>query len=449
MANANIFQQYLQAPKSVTDYQNDYERADALKNQNALQALTLQQQTAATQQSLQERNALQRIAAGAGGDRNALIMGLRNSGMPGLMTQADSLEQSGAKLTESQALAAKNNADAGKTTQETQIAAHQQALQGLSMVQTPEDALAWMINGVRSGAMPQHGLEQGIRQLQEASADPQSFAAWKARVQQAGQTIQQQMEMTAPKPTEMRLGNVVKIIDMNPRSQTFGKEVVQQQAIGVSPDTVANNQTSIANNATTNATTRRGQDLNDSRTRETNAVMREGQQTQVVNDPTQGILLVNKGTGLVRPGVGIDGKPITAEAAAKRQAAAKNTLSILDEADKLIDEATGSYIGAGADQAARAFGKSTNGAVATAKLKVLEGNLMLAQPRMEGPQSDKDTALYHQMAGQIGDPTVPRELKKAAVETIRQLQTKYAGLPSDSSTVPADIADLLKKHGGK
>lgn len=175
--------------------------------------------------------------------------------------------------------------------------------------------------------------------------------------------------------------------------------------------------------------TMRGQDMTDARARDLNSITREGQMTQVINDPERGVLFANKGTGLIRSGVGMDGKPLAGEANVKRENAAKRTLPILDEADKLIDQSTGSYIGAGVDQAARAVGMTTGGAEATAKLKVLEGNLMLSQPRMEGPQSDKDTMLYRQMAGQIGDPTVPREIKKAALQTIRQIQEKYAGGP--------------------
>jgi len=50
---------------------------------------------------------------------------------------------------------------------------------------------------------------------------------------------------------------------------------------------------------------------------------------------------------------------------------------------------------------------------------------MTNMPRMEGPQSDADVKLYRDAAGQIGDPTVPASIKKAAVGTIRQLQEKY------------------------
>lgn len=105
---------------------------------------------------------------------------------------------------------------------------------------------------------------------------------------------------------------------------------------------------------------------------------------------------------------------------------ANKAIGIIDEADKLLNNATGSYVGTGIDIAGQAFGASTRGAQATAKLKALEGSLMMAQPRMEGPQSDKDAALYKQMAGQIGDPTIPVETRRAALQTIRDMHAKYS-----------------------
>lgn len=133
--------------------------------------------------------------------------------------------------------------------------------------------------------------------------------------------------------------------------------------------------------------------------------------------------------------------PITTTAPGKREQQAQNALGIIDEASKLIDKGTNSYLGAGVDLAGRVIGASTAGATAGAQLKALEGALMMAQPRMEGPQSDKDVALYRQMAGQIGDSTVPADQKKAALTVIRQLHQRYAGgggaAPAARSLAPA------------
>ena len=61
---------------------------------------------------------------------------------------------------------------------------------------------------------------------------------------------------------------------------------------------------------------------------------------------------------------------------------------------------------------------------------------MMAQPRMEGPQSDKDVALYRQMAGQIGDSSVPAAQKKAALQVIRQLHARYSAAPAGAPMAP-------------
>jgi len=104
---------------------------------------------------------------------------------------------------------------------------------------------------------------------------------------------------------------------------------------------------------------------------------------------------------------------------------ANTVTGLLDIADPLVDAATGSLAGAGADKLAAAFGKAPSGAEAIAQLKVLQAGLMLNMPRMEGPQSDRDVELYREAAASLGDPTVPRAIKKAAIKTIRDVQERY------------------------
>jgi hypothetical protein len=112
---------------------------------------------------------------------------------------------------------------------------------------------------------------------------------------------------------------------------------------------------------------------------------------------------------------------------------AVSTSNLLDIAEPLIQVATGSATGAARDAVAKFFGEATTGAQAIAKLKVLQAGLMTSMPRMEGPQSDRDVELYREAAGQIGDPSVPSDVKKAAVETIRQIQNKYIERAGGSS----------------
>lgn len=86
---------------------------------------------------------------------------------------------------------------------------------------------------------------------------------------------------------------------------------------------------------------------------------------------------------------------------------------------------TGSGIGALYDRAAGIVGMSPSGATEAQELKAVSGALVSKMPRMEGPQSDKDVALYREMAAQVGDDTIPIPRRKAALETVKQLWGKY------------------------
>lgn len=229
---------------------------------------------------------------------------------------------------------------------------------------------------------------------------------------------------------------------------TGGSTVALDPYTGKPVSTIRNTQS--PDSAASVAATMRGQNMSDSRARDLNEITRQGQRSQIINDPTQGPIVVDKGTGQARQ-VMLNGQAVPGEAMAKREASAKNLLPLVAQAEKLIGGATGSYLGAGADQGARLFGVATDGAQSIAQLRVLEGNIMMAQPRMEGPQSNMDVELYRQMAAQIGDPTVPTPTKRAALRTIKTLYAKYdqdAPAPADSGKPQIkSLKDLPKKAG--
>src|SRR3546814_14763920 len=85
--------------------------------------------------------------------------------------------------------------------------------------------------------------------------------------------------------------------------------------------------------------------------------------------------------------------------AAKKSVDSLDTLGLLDVAEGLVKQSTGSGIGAGTDAVAGFFGKSTEGANAIASLKTIAGQLISKMPRLEGPQSDKAVQLSKDMAG--------------------------------------------------
>ena len=147
------------------------------------------------------------------------------------------------------------------------------------------------------------------------------------------------------------------------------------------------------------------------------------------------------------------GQPVVKSTTTAAQQSAKNeentriqrVETIIPEIRTLLSKATGSYLGAGADLLANTVGISTEGAKATAQLKTLSGQMVAAMPKMSGPQSDKDVAMYKDMAGNLSDPTIPIETRLAALETIEKLNEKYKVL--NSGGIPATIAK--PSSGGK
>lgn len=152
---------------------------------------------------------------------------------------------------------------------------------------------------------------------------------------------------------------------------------------------------------------------------------------QVVTNSDGTTTIVDKTTAIARPVIGPDGKPAMAAGktpeARQRVQDANDVLDLLQMATPLVDKATSSYIGQGADFTAQLFGEATPGSQAAAQLRVIEGMLISKMPKMSGPQSDKDVLLYRQMAGQIGDPSVPAAQKKAAMVAIAAINRRYAG----------------------
>lgn len=132
----------------------------------------------------------------------------------------------------------------------------------------------------------------------------------------------------------------------------------------------------------------------------------------------------------------IPGGPADLKAGAegqKRTTDANDVLSLLDEVDTLLPKSTGSTLGAAADWTAGAFGHATEGAKTVAQLKMIQGALVAKMPKMAGPQSDKDVLLYREMAGQVGDSSLPVETRQAAASMLRRLNEKYAGMQEGDS----------------
>jgi hypothetical protein len=119
------------------------------------------------------------------------------------------------------------------------------------------------------------------------------------------------------------------------------------------------------------------------------------------------------------------------DALAAKGAAGKGTvdpqhlIDLVGEARQYLPKATSSGLGRRVDQTAAFFGESTPGAQASAALDTVGGQLVMAQPRMEGPQSDKDVLLYRQMAGDVANRDLPIATRAAALDAIEKVAQKY------------------------
>lgn len=118
---------------------------------------------------------------------------------------------------------------------------------------------------------------------------------------------------------------------------------------------------------------------------------------------------------------------------------------------------TSSGVGTAFDYTASMFGFSPEGASAADQLRALGGGLTSKMPRMEGPQSDRDTMLYREMAGRVGDSTLPVERRLAALKVVEDMWSKppstpydeFAGKTGESTQtsapegVPPDVWDVM------
>jgi hypothetical protein len=149
---------------------------------------------------------------------------------------------------------------------------------------------------------------------------------------------------------------------------------------------------------------------------------------QTLTDASGNVTVLDKQGNVMRQ-LGNIGKPSATfekTAALQKQQGRDLGLAIteLESATKdkgLIDQSTGSGIGRLADVSAGFVGQATPGAIAIAKLKPIADMALKMVPRFEGPQSDKDTQSYKEAAGQLADPSLPTDLRKAAGKEVLRL----------------------------
>lgn len=114
----------------------------------------------------------------------------------------------------------------------------------------------------------------------------------------------------------------------------------------------------------------------------------------------------------------------------KHQIAHAGTKAAIDSARSILQGATGnvpteSGIGTGIDYLASLVGWTPDGAKEADQLRVAGGSLVRMVPRFEGPQSDKDVAYYKEVAGRIGDSTIPVARRLAALDEVERIWGEF------------------------
>jgi len=126
--------------------------------------------------------------------------------------------------------------------------------------------------------------------------------------------------------------------------------------------------------------------------------------------------------------------PVPRSGAGRKPVDPKKVNQILDEIEKVIPQTSGGAVGGALNWLKGQANISDPTTQANTKISAAGASLMMNMPRMEGPQSDKDVALYREQIGKLNDPRTPRGDKKAAVAIIRALNKQYASQNAETAS---------------
>jgi hypothetical protein len=173
--DVGIYNGLMQPQRSAIDYANEYARADAMRNQNALMGMQVQQAAQANAGAMGVRNALSTMKPDATVDDT--INMLRHMGTPEALSQAEKLDTANQNRIKIGADAALANANAAQTTQNTGFARRDKALRDIASFDSPQQALASLQAHAAAGdidPVKAQAIAQSLQQIQ----DPGTFARW-------------------------------------------------------------------------------------------------------------------------------------------------------------------------------------------------------------------------------------------------------------------------------
>ena len=207
---------------------SQFAQARAAGNQNAL----AQYQLGSAQRADVQANALNEAYAGAtdpntgeidyGKVRNVLAQ-------KGAGAQIPALEKTRMEMKTQQLQQQDLTNKVGASGLDLKVKTANKAISDIASLNTPKEAIDSINVHVANGDIAPDKAEQ----LKNALSTAPTFSAWQKRMLINILDAKDKLVQTAPKPTEMRLGDTVKTIDMNPSSPTFQQEVVPPQTIGM------------------------------------------------------------------------------------------------------------------------------------------------------------------------------------------------------------------------
>lgn len=393
--DASIYNALMAPQKSAMDYANQYEQQDAMREQramrrqrNALEMQSYRDTQAEKQRGLSEKNALadfyrQGVPDLSNPETQAKLYQVAPSLADSVLKTHGEMAERAAKTKNQEADTIKAQAEAEKVKLATSYMMRDRHLQSLGSVQDLNTAAQWIQQGVQLGEFQPEQAQQILGALQSGKMP---LDQWKINAQKGGMTIQHQAQQRI-------------------------QEIQAAEA--------------ARHNRASEGLTARRDSMTDARAREANDLQRNAARTQIVVDPTMGVLAVDKGSGTFKPVRDASGSAIPGEAAVASKKRADQLQYGITEARKLIPQATGSGIGAARDAAGNLVGISSQANDAATQLETLSGWLTANVPRMEGPQSNADMILYQRMAADVGNRKLPQSARLKALDTLETLQGKY------------------------
>lgn len=216
MADANIFQQYLQPVRSVQDYANDMDRRDlnalqlvAARRQNELAGLQADQTRETLAQGAARRNALQAIYGHPDAadpiKREQLMLSnplLAADGQAAQKARLDA-EHVAAQTKNQTSLAGKNAADQALAEYKARIEKANTALKDIAAFQHPGEALADLQRNAQLGNIPMEQAQIIAQQLQSLQT-PEQWKQWQQMTRYRILDAKDQLEQEWKSKAEVR-----------------------------------------------------------------------------------------------------------------------------------------------------------------------------------------------------------------------------------------------------